>query len=69
MTIAVDWDIKSQTKQSEYIYVHLLKLLIVISYPFVYGKPLNRYLNWQSVEHPDKMPHNAAFHQGLHCLL
>ena len=20
-------------------------------------------------EDPDKMPHNAAFHQGLHCLL
>ena len=20
-------------------------------------------------EHPDEMPHNAAFHQGLHCLL
>ena len=21
------------------------------------------------IEDPDKMPHNVAFHQGLHCLL
>ena len=21
------------------------------------------------IEDPDEMPHNAAFHQGLHCLL
>ena len=22
-----------------------------------------------NIEDPDEMPHNAAFHQGLHCLL
>ena len=22
-----------------------------------------------NTEDPDEMPHNAAFHQGLHCLL
>ena len=22
-----------------------------------------------TIEDPDEMPHNAAFHQGLHCLL
>ena len=24
---------------------------------------------WQTVKNPDEMPHKAAFHQGLHCLL
>ena len=33
--------------------------------PLYTGKPLNRYLY---SEHPDEMPHYAAFHQDLHCL-
>ena len=36
-------------------------------YPFVYWKPLNGTL--ANSEDPDEMQHNAAFHQGLHCLL
>ena len=24
---------------------------------------------WQNSDDPDEMPHNVAFHQGLHCLL
>ena len=24
---------------------------------------------WQNSEDPDEMPHDAAFHQGLNCLL
>ena len=35
--------------------------------PFVDWKPLNGYL--ANSEDPDEMPLNAAFHQGLHCLL
>ena len=34
--------------------------------PLYTGKPLNRYFN---SEDSDEMPHNAAFHEGLHCLL
>ena len=34
---------------------------------FVFGKPLNTYFSANS-EDPDEMQHNAAFHQGLHCL-
>ena len=30
-------------------------------------KPLTRYLT--NSEDPDEVQHNAAFHQGLHCLL
>ena len=37
-------------------------------YPFVYWKPLNGYTLANS-EDPDEMQQNAAFHQGLHCLL
>ena len=32
----------------------------------IYWKPLNWCFT--SGEDPDEMPHNAAFHQGLHCL-
>ena len=30
-------------------------------------KPLNGYFT--NSEDPDEVPHDAAFHQGLHCLL
>ena len=26
-------------------------------------------VNFANSEDPDEMPHNAAFHQGLHCFL
>ena len=26
-------------------------------------------LSIEDSEEPDKMPHNGAFHQGIHCLL
>ena len=35
--------------------------------PFVFWKPLNCTLAIS--ENPDEMQHNAAFYQGLHCLL
>ena len=38
----------------------------VVFLPFVFGKPLNEY--FCNSEDPDEMQHNAAFHQGLHCL-
>ena len=46
------------------------KFFTVISIPFntLYtGNPLTGTLI--SSEDPDEMQHNAAFHQGLHCLL
>ena len=33
----------------------------------VYEKNLNRYFT--NSEYPNEMPHDAAFHQGIHCLL
>ena len=45
--------------------LRLSKLIYLI--PFEYWKPLNGYL--ANSEDPDEMQHNAAFHQGLHCLL
>ena len=38
-----------------------------INQRFVAGNPLTGTL--ANSEDPDEMPHNAAFHQGLHCLL
>ena len=38
-----------------------------VCYPFVYWKLLIGYLCKH--EDPDEMTQNAAFHQGLHCLL
>ena len=35
--------------------------------PFAYLKPLKG--NLVNSEDPDETQHNAAFHQGLHCLL
>ena len=40
---------------------------------FLDHKPINRFFNSEDPdennEDPDDIPHNAAFHQGLHCLL
>ena len=46
---------------------HLTQVLLYCLFNFVYWKSLHRYL--ANSEDPDEMQHNAAFHQGLHCLL
>ena len=35
--------------------------------PLNTGNPITG--TFTNSEDPDEMPHNAAFHQGLHCLL
>ena len=40
----------------------------IVNILYVYWKPLNGYFGEHN-EDPDEMQHNAAFYQGLHCLL
>ena len=42
----------------------ILTDMIITTLPVVYGKPHNGY----PFQDRDEMPHNAAFHQDLHCL-
>ena len=61
--------VKSQMKCS--ILLHFIRVYTVCkgkknNVPFVFGKPQNGY--FCNSEDPDEMQHNAAFHQGLHCL-
>ena len=41
-------------------------IYVVILKPYAFWKTLKSYFNKQC--DPDEMQHNAAFHQGLHCL-
>ena len=46
--------------------VEMISFLIFINCLYT-GNPL--MCTFTNSEDPDEMPHNAAFHQGLHCLL
>ena len=84
MTIAVDWDIKHQTKQTNktdrfFLLVRYNKLEMVHciygevtgynnQIKIVFLSPKMVFVLANSLD-PDEISHNATFHQGLHCLL
>ena len=45
---------------------YVLKKSHYITNPLYMGNPKTG--TFTNSEDPDEMPHNAAFHQGLHCL-
>ena len=57
---------KCTIKRNRVSFIFLPGTSVLIN-PLYGGNPLMTTL--ENSEDPDKMQHNAAFHQGLHCLL